>query len=137
MFDLVQQVVYEVTGKTGLTMERFSKLGEVFGIDPKRPIRKLSKGMQKQAAFWLTVSMNYAEITDALPYAVDLDGDSANETVEFVKKQAPDGSDMQYAVRVTDGGMTAEYQTQIISDPSLWCADVDYDGVMVARSVYR
>ena len=38
-------------------MERFSKLGEVFGIDPKRPIRKLSKGMQKQAAFWLTVSM--------------------------------------------------------------------------------
>lgn len=38
-------------------MERFSKLGEVFGIDLKRPIRKLSKGMQKQAAFWLTVSM--------------------------------------------------------------------------------
>jgi len=74
--------------------------------------------------------MNYAEITDALPYAVDLDGDSANETVEFVKKQVPDESDMQYAVRVTDGGKTAEYQTQIISDPSLWCADVDYDGVM-------
>jgi ABC-2 type transport system ATP-binding protein len=37
--------------------ERYKKLGEVFGIDPKRPIRKLSKGMQKQAAFWLTVSM--------------------------------------------------------------------------------
>ena len=37
--------------------ERYEKLGEVFGIDPKRPLRKLSKGMQKQAAFWLTVSM--------------------------------------------------------------------------------
>lgn len=37
--------------------ERYTKLGDVFGIDPKRPIRKLSKGMQKQAAFWLTVSM--------------------------------------------------------------------------------
>ena len=31
--------------------ERYTKLGDVFGIDPKRPIRKLSKGMQKQASF--------------------------------------------------------------------------------------
>jgi len=38
-------------------MERYKKLGEVFGLDPKRPLRKLSKGMQKQAAFWLAVSM--------------------------------------------------------------------------------
>lgn len=38
-------------------VERYTKLGEIFGIDPKRPLRKLSKGMQKQAAFWLTVSM--------------------------------------------------------------------------------
>lgn len=35
-------------------MERFRKLGEVFPLDRKRPIRKFSKGMQKQAAFWLT-----------------------------------------------------------------------------------
>ena len=31
--------------------ERFNKLGEVFGLDTKRQMRKLSKGMQKQAAF--------------------------------------------------------------------------------------
>ena len=37
--------------------DRFDKLGEAFGIDPKRPIRKLSKGMQKQAAFWLALSI--------------------------------------------------------------------------------
>ncbi len=37
--------------------DRYKKLGDVFGIDPKKPIRRLSKGMQKQAAFWLTVSM--------------------------------------------------------------------------------
>ena len=37
--------------------ERFGKLGDVFAIDPKRPIRKLSRGMQKQAAFWLAMSM--------------------------------------------------------------------------------
>jgi ABC-2 type transport system ATP-binding protein len=41
----------------GFDMERYKKLGEIFGLDPKRPLRKLSKGMQKQAAFWLAVSM--------------------------------------------------------------------------------
>ena len=35
-------------------MERFEKLKEIFpNIDLKRPIRKFSKGMQKQAMFWL------------------------------------------------------------------------------------
>lgn len=37
---------------------RFNKLGEVFGLDPKRQMRRLSKGMQKQAAFWITVSLH-------------------------------------------------------------------------------
>ena len=36
--------------------ERFEKLAEVFGLDPRRPMRRLSKGMQKQAAFWLALS---------------------------------------------------------------------------------
>ena len=36
-------------------MERYGKLKEGFQIDEKRPIRRLSKGMQKQAAFWLTL----------------------------------------------------------------------------------
>ena len=36
--------------------ERFEKLGEAFRIDPKTPMRKLSKGMQKQVAFWLALS---------------------------------------------------------------------------------
>ena len=35
----------------------FKKLGDIFPIDPKRSIRHLSKGMQKQAAFWLNLSM--------------------------------------------------------------------------------
>ena len=37
------------------SQERFEDLGAAFALDPKRPMRKLSKGMQKQAAFWLTV----------------------------------------------------------------------------------
>ena len=36
--------------------ERFEKLRGCFELDPKRPMRKLSKGMQKQAAFWLALS---------------------------------------------------------------------------------
>lgn len=39
------------------SMERFEKLAEAFPeVDPKRPIRRMSKGMQKQAAFWLAMS---------------------------------------------------------------------------------
>ena len=37
--------------------ERFEKLGGAFGIAPERPFRRLSKGMKKQAAFWLALSV--------------------------------------------------------------------------------
>ncbi len=36
--------------------ERYEKLKEVFKIDEKRQIRKLSKGQKKQVAFWLSLS---------------------------------------------------------------------------------
>lgn len=40
-------------------MERFTKLKDVFTTIPlNKPICKLSKGMQKQAAFWLTICCN-------------------------------------------------------------------------------
>ncbi len=38
------------------SMDRYEKLKEVFNIDEKRTIRRLSKGMQKQVAFWLALS---------------------------------------------------------------------------------
>ena len=38
------------------SMERYDKLKEVFSIDEKKTIRRLSKGMQKQVAFWLALS---------------------------------------------------------------------------------
>ena len=37
------------------SMERYEKLKEVFQIDEKKSIRRFSKGMQKQAAFWLAL----------------------------------------------------------------------------------
>ena len=36
--------------------QRFEALGQVLRLDPSRPIRKLSRGQQKQAAFWLALS---------------------------------------------------------------------------------
>ena len=36
--------------------ELFENMGRVFDLPRKSPIRKFSKGMKKQAAFWLTVS---------------------------------------------------------------------------------
>ena len=36
-------------------MERYEKLKEVFGIDEHKSIKRFSKGMQKQAAFWLAM----------------------------------------------------------------------------------
>ena len=35
---------------------RFSALEEIFKLDQKQPLRRFSKGMQKQAAFWLAMS---------------------------------------------------------------------------------
>ena len=38
------------------SMERYEKLKKVFNIDEKKTIRRLSKGTQKQVAFWLALS---------------------------------------------------------------------------------
>lgn len=38
------------------SLERYNKLKEAFPIDENRAIRALSKGMQKQVAFWLSLS---------------------------------------------------------------------------------
>ena len=38
------------------SMERYEKLKEVFRIDETKAIRRLSKGMQKQVAFWLSLA---------------------------------------------------------------------------------
>lgn len=38
-------------------MQRFAALREVFRLDEKLPLRRFSKGMQKHAAFWLTLCM--------------------------------------------------------------------------------
>lgn len=37
--------------------ERWNSLADIFKLDPKHQMRRLSKGMQKQAAFWIAVSL--------------------------------------------------------------------------------
>ena len=39
------------------SQERYDKLREVFTLDERRPMRRLSRGMQKQAAFWMAMSL--------------------------------------------------------------------------------
>lgn len=39
------------------SVKRYEKLREAFDLNEKAKMRSLSKGMQKQAAFWLTISM--------------------------------------------------------------------------------
>ncbi|MBE7017135.1 MAG: ABC transporter ATP-binding protein [Ruminococcaceae bacterium] len=38
-------------------IERYEKLKDIFKLDENMPIRRMSKGMQKQAAFWLCMCM--------------------------------------------------------------------------------
>ena len=38
-------------------MKRYEALKDIFKLDEKKPIRKLSKGMQKQSAFWLAICL--------------------------------------------------------------------------------
>lgn len=40
------------------SFEKFDNLQKIFNIDVKRKVNKLSKGMKKQVAFWLTISCN-------------------------------------------------------------------------------
>ena len=40
----------------GFSEERFEKLAAAFALKPEQSMRRLSKGMQKQAAFWLALS---------------------------------------------------------------------------------
>ena len=35
--------------------ERFTALADIFKLDQRQPLRRFSKGMQKQAAFWLAI----------------------------------------------------------------------------------
>ena len=41
----------------GFDEKRFEQLREVFDLDVKQPMRRFSRGMLKQAAFWLAISM--------------------------------------------------------------------------------
>ena len=43
----------------GFSWERYRELAPSFPIDEKRAIRRLSKGMQKQSAFWLAIACNF------------------------------------------------------------------------------
>lgn len=55
---------------SGWNEERFNLLGEVFEINPKKKVHRLSKGMQRQVSFWLA----FSAMPDVLILDEPLDG---------------------------------------------------------------
>ncbi|MCQ2406109.1 MAG: ABC transporter ATP-binding protein [Oscillospiraceae bacterium] len=55
--NIMDMMKYYSSVYPSFSRERFDKLSEVFRLDPKKPIRKMSKGMQKQCAFHLCMSL--------------------------------------------------------------------------------
>jgi hypothetical protein len=68
------------------------------------------------------------EITGSLPYSADPDGDDTDESIKLAANPSADSGDSQYALQITDGTVSAQAQTDVISDCSLWLVDVDGDG---------
>ncbi len=57
-FTIKQMAAFYKDMYPSFDVERYEKLKAVFNIEEKRQIRKLSKGMKKQVAFWLALSCN-------------------------------------------------------------------------------
>ena len=55
-FTVKQMAEFYKSVYPAFNQERYNAIKEVFNIDEKRQIRKLSKGMKKQVAFWLSLS---------------------------------------------------------------------------------
>ncbi len=70
-------------------------------------------------------------VTSALPYSFDLDGDGAKETIEAAGRKTDEYGNMAYSLHVTGGkGEDASQETYIIYNPSVWLADLDGDGTV-------
>ena len=69
-------------------------------------------------------------IADALPFAVDLDGDGTKETVDMVAIPSPADDCPRWTLQVAYGQETKRFQTEILDDMpyDLWVGDLDEDG---------
>lgn len=56
--------------RPGFDPARFEELGQTFGLDRRKPLRRMSRGMRKQAAFWLALSL----VPDVLLLDEPMDG---------------------------------------------------------------
>ena len=64
--------------------ERYEKLREIFALDDTRPIRRLSRGMQKQSAFWIALAARPEVLVLDEPTA-GLDPAGRDEIFELVR----------------------------------------------------
>ncbi|MBR5586611.1 MAG: ABC transporter ATP-binding protein [Clostridia bacterium] len=77
--------------------ERYEAIKEIFKIDEKRQIRKLSKGMKKQVAFWLSLSA----MPDVLILDEPLDGLDPVMRKQVLSLVIADVSDREMTVLVS------------------------------------
>ncbi len=77
--------------------ERYEKLKDIFNIDEKKQIRKLSKGMKKQVAFWLSLSA----MPDVLILDEPLDGLDPVMRKQVLSLLIADVSDRELTVLVS------------------------------------
>ena len=79
------------------SIERYEAIKQIFNIDEKRQIRKLSKGMKKQVAFWLSMSA----MPDVLILDEPLDGLDPVMRKQVLNLVIADVADRQMTVLVS------------------------------------
>ena len=87
--------------------ERYNAIKEVFDIDEKRQIRKLSKGMKKQVAFWMSLSA----MPDVLILDEPLDGLDPVMRKQVLNLVIADVADREMTVLVSSHNLKHSYPT--------------------------
>ena len=107
-------------------LERYEKLKEVFALDETRPLRRMSKGQQKQAAFWLAM----CTMPDYLILDEPVDGldpvmrdDILDVFLDFVQDE--NHSILMSSHITTDLEKVADYITFIHQGKVLFCKTKD------------
>ena len=104
--------------------ERYEKLREIFALDDTRPIRRLSRGMQKQSAFWLVSSHNLRELEDVCDHVgimqrgrclLEKSVSELQETTTKVLLALPDGAALpEEGLDILHRSSTGKLQTLIL-----------------------
>lgn len=106
----------------GFSNERYEKLREIFGINEKKQIRKMSKGQKKQVAFWLSLSA----MPDVLILDEPLDGLDPVMRKQVLNLVIADVADRELTV------MVSSHNLRELEDICDWVGII-HEGVLIAE----